>query len=114
MKLTISLRSSRRDGQKTYMERPIWSLDKGVMPPGRLLCCRQFRLSKVPIGVRTSGKPEKIRSDARGYPHIGRSDKGRKFRRRSELPAYLIKNPVRIWPFGFRSELFQTRGKLRK
>jgi hypothetical protein len=31
-----------------------------------------------------------------------------------ELPKNLIKRVVRVWPFGFRSKLFQTRGKLRK
>ena len=66
MKLTISLRSSRRDGQKTYMECLIRSPDKEVMPSERCLVVgssdpsRDFRLSEVPTCVRTSGKPEEI------------------------------------------------------
>jgi hypothetical protein len=36
------------------------------------------------------------------------------FRLKLELLANLIKRVVRVWPFGFRSELFQTHGKFRK
>ena len=32
---TALLRKSRRDDRNTYTERPIWSPDEGVMPPGR-------------------------------------------------------------------------------
>jgi len=41
----------------------------------------------------------------------GSSDPSRKEVGTSGRPN---KNPVRIWPFGFGSELFQTRGKLKK
>ena len=41
---------------------------------------QKFRLSEVPTGVRTSGKPEKTCSGARGYPHVMSFDKGREFR----------------------------------
>ena len=65
MERTSPLRSSHRDGQKK-MERLIQSLDEEVMPPERCFVVessdpsRDFRLSEVPIGVGTSGKPEKI------------------------------------------------------
>jgi len=80
--------------------------------------CRKFR--------RVSGLPGSLKKSARvsgviptsGVPtKVGSSD-CREFRLESGLPTglptYLTENPVRIWPFGFRSELFQTRGKLRK
>ena len=41
---------------------------------------RDFRLSKVPLGVGTSGKPKEICSGVWGYPYIGSSDKSKKFR----------------------------------
>ena len=34
-KWTTPLRRSRRDNRNAYIERPIWSPDEGVMPPGR-------------------------------------------------------------------------------
>ena len=34
--LTSPLRSSRRDDQNAYMERPIWTSDERVMAPGRI------------------------------------------------------------------------------
>ena len=78
---------------------------------------RDFRLSEVPMSVGTSEKPEEICSGVWGYPYVGSSD-CRDFRPKSGLPTglptYLTENPVRICPFGFRSKLFQTRGKLRK
>jgi hypothetical protein len=106
--------------KKTYMEHPIRSPDKGVMPPERCSIAessdpsRKFwqlselsgslkKPARVPEVIPTSGVPTKVRS----------SDT-QKFRRRSELSTDLIKNSVQIWPFGFWSELFQTRGKLRK
>ena len=32
---TAPLRRSHRDDRNAYIERPIWSMDEGVMPPGR-------------------------------------------------------------------------------
>jgi hypothetical protein len=70
---TSPLRSSRQDGQKkTYMERPIWGPDEGVMPPRKYLSglpvlpvrdrnfrwlaeegavLRENKLPEVPVGV---------------------------------------------------------------
>ena len=85
MKKTSPLRSSRRDGQKTYMERLIQSPDEEVMPSERCLVVgssdpsQDFRLSEVPTCVGTSGKPEEICSGVWGYPYVGSSDKSRKF-----------------------------------
>jgi hypothetical protein len=45
-------------------------------------------------------------------PQDGNSSTSREFRPEPELPANLIKRPIWIWPSGFRSELFQTHGKL--
>jgi hypothetical protein len=84
VKRTSSLRSSRRDGQKTYMERLIRSPDEGVMPlerccavgtsdPSRDLWrsglltrvgtfdpCQNFRhMSGLPTRIGTSGRPNK-------------------------------------------------------
>ena len=56
MERTSPLRSSRRDGQKTYMERLIRSPDEGVRPLERCSVVassdssRDVRLSEVPIG----------------------------------------------------------------
>ena len=86
VKRTSPLCSSRRDGQKTYMERLIQSPDKEVMPSERCLVVgssdpsRDFRLSEVPTGVGTSGKPEEICPGVWGYPYVRSSDKSRKFR----------------------------------
>ena len=41
--------------------------------------CRDFRLSKVPTCVGTSGKPEEICSGVWGYPYVRSSDKSWKF-----------------------------------
>ena len=66
VKRTSPLCSSHRDGQKTYMECLIRSPDEEVMPSERCLVvgssdpCRDFRLSDVPTGVGTFGKPEEI------------------------------------------------------
>jgi len=116
MKWTSPLRSSRLDGQKTYMEHLIRSPDEEVMPSERCLVVgssdpsRDFRLSEVPMGVGTSEKPEEICSGCLGL------SLRREFRFKLGLPTglstYLTENPVQIWHFGFRSELFQTRGKL--
>ena len=120
MKRTSPLHSSRRDGQETYMECLIRSPDEEVMPSERCLVVgssdtsRDFRLSEVPTCVGISGKHEEICSGVWGYPYVGSSDKSWKFRPKLRLPTYLTENPVWIWPFGFRSELFQTRGKLEK
>ena len=86
VKRTSPLRSSRRDGQKTYMECLIRSPDEEVMPSKRCSVVessdssRDFRLLKVSTGVGTSGKPEETCSGVWGNPHVGSSDKGRKFR----------------------------------
>ena len=86
MKWTSPLLSYHRDGQKTYMERLIRSPDEEVMPSERCLVVgssdpsRDFRLSEVPTGVGTFGKPEEICSGVWGYPYVGSSDKSRKFR----------------------------------
>jgi len=85
VKWTSPLRSSRRDGQKTYMECLIWSPDEEVMPSERCLVVgssdpsRDFRLSEVPTCVGTSGKSEEICPDVWGYPYVGSSNKSRKF-----------------------------------
>ena len=124
MKRTSPLRSSHRDGQKTYMERLIQSSDEEVMPSERCLVVGSsdpswdFRLSKVPTCIGTFGKSKEICPGVWGYPYVGSSDPSRDFRPKSGLPTglltYLTQNPVRIWPFGFRFKLFQTRGKLGK
>ena len=86
MEQTSSLRSSRRDGQKTYMECLIQSPDEEVMSSERYLVVgsfdpsRDFRLSEVPMGVGTFRKPEEICSGVWGYPYVGSSDKSQKFR----------------------------------
>ena len=86
MKWTSQLHSSHQDGQKTYMERLIRGPDEEVMPLERCLVVgssdtsRDFRLSEVPTGVKTFGKPEEICSGVYGYPYIGSSDKSQKFR----------------------------------
>ena len=74
--------------------------------PRKMLRFRQFQLkSEVPTVVGTSGKPEKTYSGAQCCPYIRSSNKCQKFWL-SELLTDLIKSPVRIWPFGFRSDLF--------
>ena len=76
--------------------------------------CRKFR--------RVSGLPESLKKSARVsgviptsgvLTKVGSSD-CQEFRPKSGLPTYLTENPVRICHFGFRSELFQIRGKLEK
>ena len=114
MKRTSPLRSSRRDGQKTYMERIIRNPDKEVMPSERCLVCREFRPKS---GLPTVGSLKKSARVSGVIPEtgvptkVGSSDCV-EFQPKSGLPTYLTENHVRIWPFGFRSELFQTRGKL--
>jgi len=68
------------------MERLIRSPNEGVMPPERcsVVGCSNpswdFRLSEVLTGVGTLGKPEETYLGVWGYPHVGSSDKGAKFR----------------------------------
>ena len=91
MKRTSPLRSSHRDGQKTYMERLIRSPDKEVTLSERCPVVessdpsRDFRRSEVPTRVGTSEKPKKICSAVWGYPYIGISDPSWDFRL-SEVP----------------------------
>ena len=125
VKQTSPLRSSRRDSQKTYMERLIRSPDEEVMPSERCLVVessdpsRDFRLSEVSTGVRTFGKPEEICSGIWGYPYVGSSDKSRKFRL-SGVPTRVGTSDISDrkscsdLAFWIPIRLFQTRGKLKK
>ena len=60
--------------------------DEEVMPSKRCLVVRSsdpsrdFRLSEVPTGVGTFGKPEEIFPGVWGYPYVRSSDKSQKFR----------------------------------
>jgi hypothetical protein len=74
--------------------------------PKKMLRCRDFR-SKLEL--RPAPEPELPAQAWTSSPHSSQN-----FRPEPELLANLIKRSVRIWPFGFRSELFQTRGKLEK
>ena len=73
------------------MEHLIRSLDIEVKPSERCFVVgssdpsRDFRLSKVPTGIGTFEKPEKICSGVWGYPYVGSSDPSRDFRL-SEVP----------------------------
>ena len=69
MERTSLLRSSRRDGQKTYMERLIRSLDEGVVPS------RKSHPTRTSDPVRTSD----FRSEVLSFAKI------RSFDRRSEV-----------------------------
>jgi hypothetical protein len=73
-------------------------------------------VSEVPRVRSSNGgtfkKLKKLCSGARSHPYFGSSN-GQKFRQASELSTNLIKDLVRIWYFGLRSELYQTRGNLK-
>ena len=66
---------------------------------------RDFRLSEVPMGVGTSGKPKEICSGVWGYPYVGSSDKSRKFRlpgvptqvRTSDIPNRKSCSDLAFW-----------------
>jgi hypothetical protein len=90
---TSPLHFSRRADQKTYMERPIWGPDEGVMPPKRCSVVGTF-------GSHTSQNC-RLKLELSARTRAGTSGKPNK-------------RAVQVWPFGFRSELFQTREKLGK
>ena len=76
--------------------------------------CRKFRcVSGLPGSLKKSARVFGVIPTSGVLIKVGSFD-CREFRHKSGLPTYLTENPVWIWPFGFRSELFQTRGKLRK
>jgi hypothetical protein len=80
MEQTSPLHSSRRDGQKTYIERLIRIRMKE-------LCPQKDALVPAVLTIGSSGKRQ--------------HSSCRQFRQTSALPADLIKRPFRIWPFGF-------------
>jgi hypothetical protein len=67
---------------------------------GKMLRCRDFR-PKLELLARTRARTSG--SSLNFQPVL-----------EPELPANLIKRVVQVWPFGFWSELFQTREKLEK
>ena len=90
--------------------------------------CREFRPKS---GLPTVGSSDVCQDFRQAWRNLlgclGLSLR-REFQQKSEVPTqvrtsdvlptglltYMTKNPIRIWPFGFRSELFQTRVKLTK
>ena len=76
--------------------------------------CQKFRwVSGLPGSLKKSARVSRVIPTSGVPTKVGSSD-CREFQPKSGLPTYLTENPVRIWPFGFRSELFQNRGKLGK
>ena len=90
----------------------------GLPTVGSSDVCRDFREAwRNLLGCLGLSLRREFRQKSK-VPTVGSSDSSRDFRPKSRLPTglptYLTENPVRIWPFGFQSKLFQTRGKLRK
>jgi hypothetical protein len=107
--------------KKTYMELPIWGPDERVMPPRKCSVIgtsgphlsRNFRHKlELPARIRagTPGSSLNFRyapeSELPAQAWTSDMRPSRNFRPEPELPANLIKRVVRVWPFGFRSELF--------
>jgi hypothetical protein len=76
---TLPLRSSRRDGQKTYMERLIQSPDEGVMPSER---CSVVRTSGPSWNFRPAPELGLLAQAGTSGPHPNQD-----FRPKLELPA---------------------------
>ena len=112
MDFTIAFLSSRRSKNiyGTSNSKSGWrSYALGKMP-----CCREFRpKSRLPGSLKKSARVSGVIPTSGVPTKVGSSD-CQECWPKSGLPTYLTENPVRIWPFGFWSELFQTREKLGK